>query len=349
MADCDKYLDMISAGVDGELSREEDADLHAHLETCSQCRQVYDAFQCIGEAVRDDMAEPPELLCPGVMRKIRSMERGDSPRRFAFGKFTALAACLAVVIFAAGQFGLFGGNESQTDADSSLRSSADTGIAEYSSNDSLSVPEVDLEGIYDGSDMAAPESNEAALCTLGESMALATSPEEGRFAVISSPGLDVSEALALPLEQLDRLFSSDVEKITVFSGGDVSVSPLFDTDKAEVITRLSEELAIRLEVSLDDVPEEKPLYTFAYTLGGQEMLARAYRIGNHVYCLVIPRELAEAQDRARDSGVSDFSAEAPVPRTETVEGEQVYRHIFYLANGDPTDFEELLSGLVPKK
>lgn len=340
---------MISAGVDGELSEEDSAALHAHLDACPDCRRVYDAFQCIGDAVRDDLVEPPELLAKGVMHKVRSMERGDSPRRFAFGKFTALAACLAVVLFAAGQFGLFGGSNSAPAAGESAKSASNSVDTSNYSNDSLSVPEVALEGLYDGSDMTFPENDEETLCTLGESMAPAVAPEESHFAIVSENGVDVTKAFSLPLEELERPFPAAVTKVAIYKGGDLTASPLLESGKAEVIYLLCDDLAMRLEVSLDDIPEEEPLYTVAYTLSNQDMLARIYSVGNHMYCLITTRELAEAQARQLEGKALLSDAELIVPKTELIDGEKIFRHIFYLAYGDADALTSYMDDLLIKQ
>ena len=108
MADCEKYIEMMSAMVDGELPEAEEAELRAHIESCDECSRVYNAFLGISGALSEKLAAPPEALAKGVMYKIKVQKKAG--RRFAFGRFTALAACLALVLLGASYFGLFEGS-----------------------------------------------------------------------------------------------------------------------------------------------------------------------------------------------------------------------------------------------
>lgn len=117
MADCEKYIEMISSMVDGELSPEQEAELRAHIETCPDCRRVFDAFSNISSALSDDLEEPPEALAKGVMFRIRGISGGKRPRRFIFGRFTAIAACIALLLIAGAKYDWFGiGSDTSGDA-----------------------------------------------------------------------------------------------------------------------------------------------------------------------------------------------------------------------------------------
>lgn len=133
MNDCEKYMELMSQMLDGELPAEQAEALRTHIETCPECRRVYGAFQNVSEALSGELAEPPEMLSKGVMFKIRNQKKH---RRFAYGKFTALAACLALILLGAAKYGLFGGGITSTSLDSTAAgnktaSAADTaGTAE---------------------------------------------------------------------------------------------------------------------------------------------------------------------------------------------------------------------------
>ena len=62
MSGCEKYIELISSMVDGELTHEQEAELRTHLESCDECRKVYDAFKGISNALSEELAEPPEML-----------------------------------------------------------------------------------------------------------------------------------------------------------------------------------------------------------------------------------------------------------------------------------------------
>ncbi len=92
MNDCEKYLEMISAMIDGELSADERAELMTHVSACSSCRSVLSAFTALAEEFRSP--EPvPAGLCAAVMEKVRQPQGRVIPWR----RWAALAACLALV------------------------------------------------------------------------------------------------------------------------------------------------------------------------------------------------------------------------------------------------------------
>lgn len=107
MTDCEKYMELMSAMLDGELSDEQEAELRTHIDKCEDCRRVYNAFKGISGALNEELVTPPEMLAKGVMFKINNQKKTN--KRFVFGKFTALAACLALVLFGASHFGLLNG------------------------------------------------------------------------------------------------------------------------------------------------------------------------------------------------------------------------------------------------
>lgn len=109
MTDCDKYIEMMSAMIDGELTSEQETELRTHIDECKDCKRVYNAFKGISDALSDELVTPPDKLVKGVMYKISVQKKAN--RRFAFGRFTAIAACLALVLFGASHFGLFSGTK----------------------------------------------------------------------------------------------------------------------------------------------------------------------------------------------------------------------------------------------
>lgn len=103
MNDCEKYSELISALIDGELNDEERAALEAHLAECPDCRRVSEAFSAIsGEtAAREDV---PFDFCERTMYKIKlESERPSGLQRFikGYGKYTGLAAVLAILLIGA--------------------------------------------------------------------------------------------------------------------------------------------------------------------------------------------------------------------------------------------------------
>lgn len=108
MSDCSKFLELISAMVDGELDVVQESELRTHIEHCGECKKVYETFKGISDALADDLVEPPETLTKEIMHKINLEKRNK--RNFIFGRFTAAAACLALILLGAWRLDLFGGN-----------------------------------------------------------------------------------------------------------------------------------------------------------------------------------------------------------------------------------------------
>ena len=107
MRDCEAYMEQISVLLDGELGEYETEVLMAHLDTCPECRIFYDAFTSISENTASLAAAAPDGFAAGVMLgieddvRMRTLKR----QRFGIGRITTVAACLAVVLFAASRLG----------------------------------------------------------------------------------------------------------------------------------------------------------------------------------------------------------------------------------------------------
>lgn len=103
MSECDRYLEMISELVDGELPEPQKAELFEHLESCDYCRRAYDAFSAISLSLGETAA--PEGFANGVMAAVRTQGGTGSKRARRPGKspvrYMALAACLILAVLAA--------------------------------------------------------------------------------------------------------------------------------------------------------------------------------------------------------------------------------------------------------
>lgn len=94
---CERYLDLISARLDGPLTAQEQADLAAHLQGCPACRAIAEDMEVLHTALTElDEADAPAELSQTVMRKIRA-ERQASRRRFV-RRLSSLAACLVLCV-----------------------------------------------------------------------------------------------------------------------------------------------------------------------------------------------------------------------------------------------------------
>lgn len=75
---CEKYREMISTLVDGELATEEKIDLQNHLDKCSACRQVMEEMQHLHHMI---ISEEPVSMPAEVERKILAHAAGQNRRK----------------------------------------------------------------------------------------------------------------------------------------------------------------------------------------------------------------------------------------------------------------------------
>ena len=104
MSGCEKYQEMISRLLDGELEAAEEAALAEHLKACPDCAALYAAFSGLSEVLAQDLEEPPERIRENVMAEIRRGEIEKKNRRRLSRPVRGLlatAACLVLVIGAA--------------------------------------------------------------------------------------------------------------------------------------------------------------------------------------------------------------------------------------------------------
>lgn len=157
--DCGKYLELLSARLDGELTEEETERLEAHLSNCPDCRAVgaqLSALQCGFPEVEEVQA--PEGFAQGVMDRIRA-ERRVIPlfKRPQVRALAGLAACLALAM------GLYGASLPQKEntmepAVRGFNRSVAAGSADSSAQEPLCG---DGDGPQVNISLAGPEDGEA--------------------------------------------------------------------------------------------------------------------------------------------------------------------------------------------
>ena len=70
MNGCEYYQELISRMLDEDINRDERAELARHLETCPECRMMYQAFSTLSDTISCDLEEPPENLTDNIMAEI---------------------------------------------------------------------------------------------------------------------------------------------------------------------------------------------------------------------------------------------------------------------------------------
>lgn len=93
--DCEKYLEIMSAMIDGEVSEDEQKELMLHIKNCKACKSAYDAFTAIS-AELSELVEAPENLCKNVMSEVKKTKKRPRPHFIRYG---AIAACFALVAY----------------------------------------------------------------------------------------------------------------------------------------------------------------------------------------------------------------------------------------------------------
>ena len=71
MADCTVFEELISAGLDGALTEEEQCALSAHLEECGDCRRYREALEGLTGLLAEE-AGPPAALTGRIMDAVRA-------------------------------------------------------------------------------------------------------------------------------------------------------------------------------------------------------------------------------------------------------------------------------------
>lgn len=102
MKGCEYYQELISRLLDADLTAEEEAALRSHLDSCGECRLIYEAFSGVSGMIAESLEEPPKTLHENIMAEIRRAEIKKKNRRLR--PVLTAAACLAVVLI--GFFGL---------------------------------------------------------------------------------------------------------------------------------------------------------------------------------------------------------------------------------------------------
>ncbi|HUW58531.1 MAG TPA: anti-sigma factor [Planctomycetota bacterium] len=103
MNGCEDIRELLSAGLDGELSAAEAARLEAHLASCEACRRERDALERVwnGLGVLGDV-KTPEGMTERVLARVASIRTHRRPRaflrRWVYPLATAAAVLLAFVI-----------------------------------------------------------------------------------------------------------------------------------------------------------------------------------------------------------------------------------------------------------
>ena len=103
---CDKYLELLSARLDGALTGEEERELEEHLAICPGCRAAGAQLAALQGAFPElEEIEVPEGFTQGVMDRIRAEEKPKVIPLFKRPQVRALAGLAACLVLVAGLYG----------------------------------------------------------------------------------------------------------------------------------------------------------------------------------------------------------------------------------------------------
>lgn len=103
---CDRYLELLSARLDGVLTGEEEQELEEHLAVCPDCRAAGAQLAALREAFPElEEVQVPEGFAQGVMDRIRGSEPEKVIPLFKRPQVRALAGLAACLVVVAGLYG----------------------------------------------------------------------------------------------------------------------------------------------------------------------------------------------------------------------------------------------------
>lgn len=155
MERCERYTQLLSARMDGELAPQERQELENHLAICPECRALAEQLEALRACMQDMEDVPaPQDFARGVMDRIRGQEQKPKViplfRRPQIRALAGLAACalLCIGLYRTGMFS--GGADGLLTADAGVSMQAPDLSQEESSADGASAPGIAAFGT-DGS------------------------------------------------------------------------------------------------------------------------------------------------------------------------------------------------------
>ncbi|MGN1001691.1 MAG: zf-HC2 domain-containing protein [Oscillospiraceae bacterium] len=98
MRECERIQELISLLLDGELSEAEEQTVREHIADCAECREMYEAFAAVSDAMRADAAPVPDGLHEKIMDGVRAAGRKKPGRVIHLRRYVTAAACLVVIL-----------------------------------------------------------------------------------------------------------------------------------------------------------------------------------------------------------------------------------------------------------
>lgn len=200
---CDKYLELLSARLDGELTESEERELEAHLESCPACRAAGAQLAALRSAFSELEELPaPEEFTRDVMDRVR--ETNKTVPLFRRPRFKVLAGLAACAVLAVGLYGAV--SPSRRDAELMSRGFSQNALEEDGNFSAGGTPR-SLPDEYEVTVYDSAAAVEAAPMSDTEILVVDRMPEGGWDLIppetpVSADGLHVTGEL---LEQIARM------------------------------------------------------------------------------------------------------------------------------------------------
>ncbi len=231
MTECEKYMELISGLVDGELSEEEEKEVREHMDGCESCRRMYEVFMALSKE-HVESEKVPATLKDSVMYHV-SFTKRDRPKgkRSSWKNYITVAAAVAAVVIVVSRWN--SGTELPEELNAGLNSQLQASAGTYENDDTSDNGTIN-ESV---SDQAAPENSQAD-AVMTPSSAMGSLDKE--HLVTKDFGEEVSSIVlingSVP-EQLAeyRRVSIDENEIVIIVPSDVAEQLQSEVQYAEII------------------------------------------------------------------------------------------------------------------
>lgn len=340
LTDCDRYTEMMSLMVDGELDESQKTQLLDHLSECADCRRTMSAFAFLSLSMRED-EEAPASLKADVMEAVRQHAKPaaagevvgieeikqaaekrkkektaeEKKRGQIWTRVGAMAACLAVVVFAAARSGALSSGAAaaakSSDAVTQYSLSAADYEAESDSGDTFycAEPADTGETSAEAAPTAAPESTvqsqpvnsaeptvppaKAPAAVLPPATALPEATPELSFGAgnglqggVSNDMMAGSNGangiMSLPFAEISD--PSEVTEVIVDERGSQDDAAFTELTDAEQIAELHKLITFVSEYSGEEL-EGEGNYTVIFVTDSGDCRLTLWTIGQNLYCL----------------------------------------------------------------
>ena len=97
--ECEKYRELISLYIDGELNESEEKELLEHIKNCPLCEKELKELTAISEMLKSaEEEELPENFHNEVMAKIRTRQAKPAKKKRSWAKYTGIAASICALL-----------------------------------------------------------------------------------------------------------------------------------------------------------------------------------------------------------------------------------------------------------